>query len=381
MGSGVRHEGLTLQTRGPRWIYKLSEIPLHLNILINSNQHTNQLLETHSLSSKSTNNNTRYIYSFDAYLFASQHNPTQKKSINMVGKNVLAAAAVYFALTSALALPKDKLDDKKSKHDNDDHPKTGLPHKPDDKDCSTKAPYPTGDSTNTDFGTGIGIPTGYFPTGSGFVTGVTLTTEDVATPTATDDSASPTITDDSSLPVITDGSALTTTDDDSPTATDDSAGATETIIAKRAAHPDKGKDDPTSGSSSSRTRSEDNPSRTSDDSSQPTATTSGVEDNTSRTSDVNSRPTASPSGDDNGSGTVTITITETPTVTTTIFISVSTTGTSSSRTKGQKGKKSKTSSSSSTSTSSSSSASSTSTTSSTSSTSSVDDSLSAAPTA
>ena len=124
------------------------------------------------------------------------------------------------------------------------------------------------------------------------MTGVTLTTEDAATPTATDDSASPTITDDSSLPVIT--------DDSSPTATDDSAGATLTPIAKRAAHPDKGKDDPTSGSSSSRSRDDDSPSKTSDDNGKPTASTSSVEDNTSRTSDDNSRPTASPSGDDNG---------------------------------------------------------------------------------
>jgi len=77
MGSDVRHEGLPLQTRGPRWIYKMSEIPPHPNLIINSNHNTNQLLETHSLSSKSTNNNTRYIYSLDFCLFASQHNPTQ----------------------------------------------------------------------------------------------------------------------------------------------------------------------------------------------------------------------------------------------------------------------------------------------------------------
>jgi hypothetical protein len=377
VGSNVRHEGLSLQTWDPRWIYKLSEVPLHLNTLIHSNQHTNQLLEPHSLSSKFTNNNTRYTNSSDARLFASHHNSKHINSINMVGKNILAAATVCFALASSLAVPKDKLDDKKSTPAIDDHPKTGLPHKvggPDDKDCSSTAPYPTGDSTNTDFGTGIGIPTGIFPTGSGFVTGVTYSTDDVATATTTDDSALPTITDDSELPTITDGSALTTTDDSLPTATD-------TVVAKREARPDKGKDT---------TKVEDNPSKTSDDNG-PSATSSptGIEDNPSRTTDDNGRPTVFPSGvlpsgalngtfngttvngtfednpnrggNNNSTDTVTLTITESPTVTITI-----TTSTSSSTSKSrQKGKKSKTSS----------------TTTTTSSTSSVDDNPSVTPVA
>jgi hypothetical protein len=242
----------------------------------------------------------------------------------MVGKNVLAAAAVYFALTSAFALPKDKFDDSKSKHGGDDDSKTRLPLKPgrpDDKDCSSTAPYPTGDSTNTDYGTGIGLPTGIFPTGTGFVTGVTLTTEDVAVPTVTDDSALTT--------TVGDDSAITTTVDDSVLPTD------APIVTKRSAQPDKGKggkDDDSSSDASSPTSVEDNPSKTTDD---------------------NSRPTALPSSgfpgtlngtDDNGGNltTITYTITEVPTVTITTSVS------STSKSK-QKGKKSKTTSSSTTS--------------------------------
>jgi len=387
MGWNVRREGLPLQTRSPTWIYKLSEIPLHFSILINSNQHSNQLSDTHSLSSKFTIKNARYTHSSDARFFASQHNPTHTISIKMVGKNVLAAATVYFALASSLALPKDKLDDKKSKSEIDDHPKTGLPHKvsrPGDKDCSSTAPYPTGDSTNTAYGTGIGIPTGIFPTGSGFVTGVTYT-DDVATATATDDSALPTTTDDSELPTITDGSEIlpTITDGSALTTTDDSAIATDTVIARREARPDKGKDT---------TKVEDKLSKTSDDDgSTATSSPTGIEDNPSRTTDDNGRPTVFPSGvlpsgafngtfpvngtavngtfednpnrgsDDNSTATVTLTVTESPTLTITVTKSTSS---STSKSK-QKGKKSKTSSS----------------TTATTSTSSVDDSPSVTPVA
>jgi hypothetical protein len=243
----------------------------------------------------------------------------------MVGKNVLAAAAVYFALTSALALPKDKVDDNKSKHGGDDDTKTRLPLKPgrpDDKDCSSTAPYPTGDSTNTDYGTGIGLPTGIFPTGTGFVTGVTLTTEDVAVPTVTDDSALTTTVDDNS--------AITTTVDDSVLPTD------APIVTKRSAQPDKGK------------------GGKDDDSSSDTPSPTSVEDNPSKTTDDNSRPTALPSSgfpgalngtDDNGGNltTITYTITEVPTVTITTSVSSSTSESK------QKGKKSETTSSSTTS--------------------------------
>jgi hypothetical protein len=242
----------------------------------------------------------------------------------MVGKNILAAAAVYFAMTSALALPKDKVDDVKSKHGGDDDNKTHLPLKPGDKDCSSTAPYPTGDSTNTDYGTGIGIPTGIFPTGTGFVTGVTLTTEGVAVPTITDDSAL--------TSTVNDDSAITTTVDDSVLPTD------APIVTKRSAQPDKGKGD-----------SDD------DDSSSGTSSPTGVEDNPSKTTDDNGGPTALPSAgfpgavngtisgafngtDGNGNDTITITstITVAPTVTITTSVSSST-----SKSK-QKGKKSKT---------------------------------------
>jgi hypothetical protein len=369
----------------------LSEILLHLIILVNSNQHSNQLLDIHSVSSKFTTTNGRYTHSSDARLFASQHYPTHTNSIKMVGKNVLAAATVYFALASSLALPKDKLDDKKSKSEIDDHPKTGLPHKvsrPGDKDCSSTAPYPTGDSTNTAFGTGIGIPTGIFPTGSGFVTPVTKP-DNVATATATDDSALPTITDDSELPTITDGSEIlpTITDGSALTTTDDSAIATDTVIARREARPDKGKD---------LTKVEDKPSKTSDDDG-PSATSSptGIEDNPSRTTDDNGRPTVFPSGvlpsgpfngtfpvngtavngtfeddpnkggDDDTTTTVTLTVTESPTLTITVTKSTSSSASSSTSKSRQKGKKSKTSSSTTTTTS----------------TSSVDDSPSVTPVA
>jgi hypothetical protein len=241
----------------------------------------------------------------------------------MVGKNVLAAAAVYFAMTSALALPKDKVDDSKSKHGGDDDSKTHLPLKPGDKDCSSTAPYPTGDSTSTGYGTGIGLPTGIFPTGTGFVTGVTLTTEDVAVPTITDDSALTTTVDDDS--------AITTTVDDSVLPTD------APIVTKRSAQPDKGKgggDDDASSGTSSPTSVEDNPSKTTDDNSRPTALPSS------------GFPGAINGTDDNGGNstiTVTYTITEAPTVTITTSLSSST-----SKSK-QKGKKSKTTSSSTTS--------------------------------
>lgn len=303
------------------------ENPLNSSLSITSNQHTNQASETHSLQVILAFN-TRFIQSFKVRFITSQYDLIYISSINMVGKNVLTAAAVYFALTSALALPKDKVDDNKTKLGGDDDHKPHLPLKPgrpDDKDCSSTAPYPTGDSTSTDFGTGIGLPTGIFPTGTGFVTGVTLTTEDIATPTITDDSALP-----------------TTTDDDSTfTTTDDSVASTDVpIVTKRSANSDKGK-----GGGD-------------DDSTSATSSPSGVEDNPSRTDDDNGRPTALPSSgfpgavngtisgpfngtDDSGAATITVTstITEAPTLTVTITTSVSS---PTSKSKGQKGKKSKT---------------------------------------
>lgn len=321
------------------------ENPLNSSHFINSNQHTNQASGTHSLQVILTFN-TRFIQSFKVHFTTSRRNlAIYIPSINMVGKNVLAAAAVYFALTSALALPKDKVDDNKSKHAGDDDHKTHLPLKPgrpDDKDCSSTAPYPTGDSTSTDFGTGIGLPTGVFPTGTGFVTGVTQTTEDIATRTITDDSALPTTTDDDSTFTTTDDSVAPT---DAP------------IVTKRSAQPDKGK------------------GGKDDDSPSPTSSPTGVEDNPSRTDDDNGRPTALPSsgfpgavngtisgpfnGTDDATITVTSTITEAPTLTVTITTSVSS---PTSKSKGQKGKKSKT-------------------TSATTSTTSVDDNLSVTPAA
>ena len=102
-------------------------------------------------------------------LLSLQYSPTVSTSINMVGRNILAAATVYFALSTALALPKDKDGDDGKHHNGGDDEKPHLPIKPgrpNDKDCSSTIPYPTGDPTSYDFATGTGYSTGVVPTGS-----------------------------------------------------------------------------------------------------------------------------------------------------------------------------------------------------------------------
>ncbi|KAM0719311.1 hypothetical protein Q7P37_005216 [Cladosporium fusiforme] len=235
----------------------------------------------------------------------------------MVGKNVLAAAAVYFALASALALPKDSGNDKTSKHHESDDDKPRLPHKPgrgpggrggDDKDCTTTdVPYPTGaDPTAPGFPTaGSGTISVIFPTGTG--------------------------------------------------------------VLRRNAYADKGKDDPitSTGTASTITATvtgvssfEDNPNRG--------AAATGSDDNSGR-GGADDNLTTGADGVATSTLTVTSTITSGPTVTITVTSSTATsTSTSKSSSKGRNGRKTKTSTRSST------------TSSSATSTSSVDDS---APTA
>lgn len=197
----------------------------------------------------------------------------------MVGKSILTAATACFALASALALPKDKVDDK-TKHGHDDD-KARLPHKPGrlDKDCSTSAPYPTGDPTDAGFATG-------FATGTVFGTGT--------------------------IGILPSGTGL----------------------ARRYAQPDKGKDDASKSSSSTITANvasptgvEDNLRRGGDDSRSSPIT--GSDDTTTLTITTIATETITPSQ------TITITIETALAPPTTISTPSST------KTKGQKGKKAK----------------------------------------